>query len=247
MARTLEPAFDTPVNREAFADRPQRTLTPAVAATPAEEAALKALKQNIADLENMIEERDAAMQAALAPAPAPKIGDGKTVLISGTTSGIGRATARRLAQDGYRLILLGRREERLEALREELFTEYATDTHLLIVDIRERDRVVEAIASLPEGWQTIDILLNNAGKAKGFDPIQEGKYEHWEEMIDVNLKGLLSLTREISPLMVARGEGTIINVASTAGKEVYPNGNVYCATKHAVDALTYAMRLDLVK
>ncbi|MEL7162107.1 MAG: SDR family NAD(P)-dependent oxidoreductase, partial [Bacteroidota bacterium] len=103
------------------------------------------------------------------------------------------------------------------------------------------------IAGLPPEWAAIDVLLNNAGKAKGFDPIHSGDQDHWEEMIDVNVKGLLFLTRAVSPSMVSRSTGTIINVASTAGKEVYPNGNVYCATKHAVDALTYAMRLDLVK
>jgi len=218
-----------------------------LAATPAEEATLASLKQNIAKLEAMIEERDAAPQAISAPAAAPGIGAGTTVFISGATSGIGLATARRLAADGYRLILLGRRKDRLEALQSELAAAHDTESHLLIADVRDRKRVGEVIANLPLEWETIDILLNNAGKAKGFDPIHTGDYDHWEEMIDVNLKGLLYLTREISPGMVARGSGTIINVASTAGKEVYPNGNVYCATKHAVDALTYAMRLDLVK
>ncbi|MEM6771112.1 MAG: SDR family NAD(P)-dependent oxidoreductase, partial [Bacteroidota bacterium] len=214
-------------------------------ATASAADALAALKADIAALEEELAAQQ--LQRNLAPATAPKKGNGKTVLISGASSGIGRATARRLAADGYRLILLGRRQERLTALSDELHDAHGTETYLLQVDVRHRTEVEMAIANLPDDWKTIDVLLNNAGKAKGFDPIHTGNYAHWDEMIDVNLKGLLTLTREVSPLMVARGTGTIINVASTAGKEVYPNGNVYCATKHAVDALTYAMRLDLVK
>ncbi|OAV45901.1 NAD(P)-dependent oxidoreductase [Lewinella sp. 4G2] len=173
--------------------------------------------------------------------------EGKTALISGATSGIGRATSVRLAAAGCRLILLARRTARLEELAAELDANYGTECHLITADVRDREKLSRKLSALPEDWKKIDLLLNNAGKAKGFDPIHEGDYDHWDEMIDVNLKGLLTLTREVSPLMVSRGAGTIINVCSTAGKEVYPNGNVYCATKHAVDALTYAMRLDLVK
>ncbi len=171
----------------------------------------------------------------------------KTVLISGATSGIGKATARRLAEDGYRLILLGRREELLDALHDELREAHGTLSHRAQVDVRDREAVGKLLHQLPEEWKQVDILINNAGKAKGFDPIQEGQLDHWDEMIDVNLRGLLYLTRAVTPGMVERGRGMVLNVASTAGKEVYPNGNVYCATKHAVDALTYAMRLDLVK
>ncbi len=236
IAAALEPAFDTATNRAAF-------FSEGVADENASENdVLAALKQNIAHLEQRLNERREE-EAEVAPGP----GAGKIVLISGATSGIGRATARRLAAEDYRLILNGRRRERLEELAQELFREHGTDTYLLELDVRERDEVGMAISELPGEWQHIDLLINNAGKAKGFDPIQEGNLDHWDEMIDVNLKGLLYLTRAVTPGMVERGSGMVINIASTAGKEVYPNGNVYCATKHAVDALTYAMRLDLVK
>lgn len=204
--------------------------------------ALAALKKDIARLEAELAERALANTTRQTPATASQ-----TVFITGATSGIGQATARRLAAAGFRLMLLGRRKERLVALAEELHQHWQTETLILSADVRDRDRIRQLITDLPPAWQNIDVLLNNAGKAKGFDPVHTGNYEHWDEMIDVNLKGLLTLTREVSPRMVARGKGMIINVASTAGKEVYPNGNVYCATKHAVDALTYAMRLDLVK
>jgi len=243
IACSLNPAFKTEANQLAFA-----TVAPVVTAgTPAEEDALAALKRNIASLEAMMAERDAAPEPAPAPAAPPPKGAGKTILISGASAGIGRATARRLAAEGYRLVLIGRRKERLEDLAAELAEAHETETFLLELDVRNNEAVTAAISGLPEEWSTIDVLINNAGKAKGVDPIHEGKIEHWEEMIDVNLKGLLYLTRAISPDMVERQEGTIINVCSTAGKEVYPNGNVYCATKHAVDALTHATRLDLVK
>lgn len=179
--------------------------------------------------------------------PPPGPGAGKIALISGATSGIGHATAKALASDGYHLILTGRREERLHEIGGAISTEYAVECFPLAFDVRDRNAVRSAIEELPEAWRRIHVLINNAGKAKGFDPIHAGEYAHWEEMIDVNLKGLLYLTREVSPLMVELGRGTIINVCSTAGKEVYPNGNVYCATKHAVDALTRGMRLDLVR
>lgn len=240
VACSLNPAFKTAANQQAFAEAPLVT-----AGTPAEEDALAALKRSIADLENMMAERDAAPDPE--PVAPPLIGAGKTILISGASAGIGRATARRMAAEGYRLILIGRRKERLEVLTAELEEAYGTETLLLELDVREQKAIADAISSLPEEWSTIDVLINNAGKAKGVDPIHEGKIEHWEEMIDVNIKGLLYLTRAVSPQMVVREAGTIINVCSTAGKEVYPNGNVYCATKHAVDAITHATRLDLVK
>ncbi len=241
-ATTLNPAFNTEANRKAFAAAPLFA-----SATPAEEDALTALKQNIASLEAMIAERSKAPEPAPAPAAPPKKGTGKTVLISGATSGIGRATARCLAAEGFRLVLLGRRKERLEELAAELAEAHETETLLIKLDVTNREDVSNLPNLFPEAWQTIDFLINNAGKAKGADPIHVGKLDHWDEMIDVNLKGLLYLTRAISPAMVERGAGMIVNVCSTAGKEVYPNGNVYCATKHAVDALTRAMRLDLVK
>ena len=171
----------------------------------------------------------------------------KVVLISGATSGIGNATAQVFARNGYRLILTGRRTERLAEIKADFEKNYPTEVQTLEFDVRKIDAAQAAIASLGEAWNSIDILINNAGLAKGFDPIHEGKLEDWETMIDTNVKGLLYLTRLISPGMVARQKGHIINVCSTAGHEVYPNGNVYCATKHAVDALTKGMRLDLYK
>lgn len=197
---------------------------------------LQALKTNVERLEELIHQQEEQKQ--------PK-GTDQTVLITGGTSGIGRATAEKYAAHGFRIIITGRRKERLEELQQQWQNEYGVEVYCLNFDVRDADEVQSAISSLPEEWFDIDILVNNAGKAKGFDPIHEGQLDHWEEMIDTNLKGLLYLTRVISPRMVARGKGHIINVASTAGKEVYPNGNVYCATKHAVDALTKAMRLDL--
>jgi NADP-dependent 3-hydroxy acid dehydrogenase YdfG len=239
LACSLDPTYYTPANQRAFFATPME-----ISSASGKLDALAALKENIAQLESALLERQAE---ELAAEDQRGPGDGITVLISGATSGIGRATARRLAAEGYRIIALGRRMDRLEELEQELKEAHQTETHLLQLDVRDRTVVGQAIAGLPEEWNTVDILINNAGKAKGFDPIHSGNYDHWEEMIDVNLKGLLYLTREVSPGMVARGKGMILNVASTAGKEVYPNGNVYCATKHAVDALTYAMRLDLVK
>ena len=247
-ASRLDPELNTERNNAAF---PEATPAPAASTDRSAEDhdLLLSLQEKVAALEQELTRRPSAAKTSTAPASAPekKPGQGKTVLISGATSGIGRASARRLARAGYRLILLGRRSERLEELSNELADKYGTETFNLQVDVRHREEVRMAIANLPHAWKNIDVLLNNAGKAKGFDPVHTGNYAHWDEMIDVNLKGLLTLTREVSPLMVARKTGTIINVCSTAGKEVYPNGNVYCATKHAVDALTYAMRLDLVK
>lgn len=171
----------------------------------------------------------------------------KVVLITGATSGIGKATASLFAQNGFRVILTGRRAERLAALKEEFENKFPTEIETLVFDVRKIDDAQAAIASLSENWNSIDILINNAGLAKGFDPIHEGKLEDWNTMIDTNVKGLLYMTRFISPSMVARRKGHIINVCSTAGHEAYPKGNVYCATKHAVDALTKGMRLDLYK
>ena len=171
----------------------------------------------------------------------------KVVLVSGATSGIGQATANLFASHGFRVIITGRRTERLAALKEEFEKKYPTEIETLEFDVRNIDAAQAAIASLDDRWNSIDILINNAGLAKGFDPIHEGKLEDWETMIDTNIKGLLYLTRMIAPGMVARKKGHIINVCSTAGHEAYPNGNVYCATKHAVDALTKGMRLDLYK
>jgi NADP-dependent 3-hydroxy acid dehydrogenase YdfG/Flp pilus assembly protein TadD len=170
---------------------------------------------------------------------------GKTILITGATSGIGRATAELFAENGYRIIITGRREERLDLLKTDFENRFGTDVRILPFDVRNVAEVKAAIDSLESEWQEIDILLNNAGLAKGTGPIHQGDIDHWEQMIDTNIKGLLYMTRAIAPHMVSNQEGHIINIASSAGKEVYPGGNVYCATKHAVDALTRAMRIDL--
>ncbi|MEO1410001.1 MAG: SDR family NAD(P)-dependent oxidoreductase [Bacteroidota bacterium] len=175
----------------------------------------------------------------------PVAEDIKTVLITGATSGIGLATAQVFAERGHRIIMTGRRADRLEALQSQLQEHYQVETQTLCFDVRQRSSVSTALDELGADWSEIDILINNAGLARGFAAIHEGDIEDWETMIDTNIKGLLYMTRVVSPWMVARGRGHIINVASTAGKEVYPKGNVYCATKFAVDALTKSMRLDL--
>jgi NADP-dependent 3-hydroxy acid dehydrogenase YdfG len=170
----------------------------------------------------------------------------KIALITGASSGIGKATAIRFAQSGkYKLILCGRRKERLHELADELHITYGTQSYTLSFDIRVESEVSAAIDLLPDEFADIDLLLNNAGLALGFDPIHEGKLAHWETMIDTNVKGLLYMTRIVSRKMVERRSGHIINICSTAGKEVYPKGNVYCATKFGVDALTRAIRQDL--
>ena len=173
--------------------------------------------------------------------------DAKTVLITGATSGIGRATAEILAKEGYNLILTGRREERLEEMSVRFNQDFTGSTRTLVFDITKLSEVEKAVQSIDNEWFNVDILLNNAGLGLGLHPIHEAIMEHWETMIDTNIKGLLYMTRLISPRMVEKKSGHIINLCSTAGKEAYPNGNVYCATKFAVDALTKCMRLDLHK
>jgi len=168
----------------------------------------------------------------------------KTALITGATSGIGEATARTLAKTGYRLILCGRRKERLERLVEELKSQ--TELTTLCFDVRDRKAVVGAISSLSPTWNQIDVLINNAGNAHGLAPVQSGDPEDWDAMIDINVKGLLNVSHAIIPGMVERGRGHIINIGSIAGKETYPQGNVYCASKSPVDAVTKGMRLDLL-
>lgn len=219
-----------------------------------EKDALEALKANIARLEALLEEREQQELEALEAAaqvepeeipPATPVKVDKTVLISGATSGIGKATAVVFAQNGYRLILTGRRIERLREVQAHLQTEYGAEVEILSFDVQDAEATKAAIDSLQGVWKDIDILINNAGKAKGFSSIHEGNLAHWEEMIDTNIKGLLYLTRMVSPLMVARGSGHIINVGSNAGNEMYPNGNVYSATKAAVYALTKGIRYDL--
>ena len=167
----------------------------------------------------------------------------KTALITGATSGIGRATAILFAKNGYKIIICGRREERLLQLKKELSE--CTEVHILVFDVRDKKAVFETINSLPEAFSKIDILINNAGNAHGLDPIQNGDLDDWDAMIDINVKGLLYVSKAIIPQMMERKSGHIINIGSIAGKEVYPNGNVYCASKHAVDALNQSMRMDL--
>lgn len=167
------------------------------------------------------------------------------VLITGATSGIGKATAEIFAKNGYRLMLTGRRVDRLVALKNQFEASYGTDVLLLPFDVRDHGAVEAALTNLPDAYKAVDILVNNAGLAKGLSPIHEGNLDHWETMIDTNIKGLLYVTRLISPGMVERRKGHIINICSSAGREAYPNGNVYCATKFAVDALTKSMRFDL--
>ena len=167
----------------------------------------------------------------------------KTAFITGATSGIGKSTAQLFASKGIRLIICGRRKEQLLKLQKEL--EPLTDVYTLNFDVRDKNAVSNAIDSLPQEYSHIDILINNAGNAHGLDPINKGSLEDWDAMLDINVKGLLYVSRAILPKMVERKSGHIINIGSTAGKEVYPNGNVYCASKHAVDAINQGMRIDL--
>ena len=167
----------------------------------------------------------------------------KTALITGATSGIGKATAHEFARQNIRLILCGRRQERLNSLEKELSS--IVEVCTLKFDVGQREAVFEAIASLPNNFKKIDILINNAGNAHGLDPIQEGNLDDWDAMMHSNVNGLLYVSKAIIPQMVHRESGHIINIGSSAGREVYPKGNVYCASKHAVAAITEGMRIDL--
>jgi 3-hydroxy acid dehydrogenase/malonic semialdehyde reductase len=170
----------------------------------------------------------------------------KIAMITGATAGIGKATAKILAKNNFNVIITGRRAELLKQIKEEIETESGSKVLALNFDVRNNNEVVGAIESLPDKWKEIDVLVNNAGLASGLNKIHEGDLSDWEKMIDTNIKGLLYITRAVSPGMVKRNTGHIINIGSIAGKEVYENGNVYCGTKHAVDALTKGMRIDLV-
>ncbi|MCL7752364.1 SDR family NAD(P)-dependent oxidoreductase [Polaribacter sp. Z022] len=169
----------------------------------------------------------------------------KTAFITGATSGIGKATAEIFAKNNIRLVVCGRRKERLDVLKKELseFTEVAT----LHFDVSKRNEVENAINSLPDNFKKIDILINNAGNAHGLSSIQNGSLDDWDAMMDINVKGLLYVSKAIIPQMTERNSGFIVNIGSIAAKDVYPNGNVYCASKHAVDALNKGMRIDLNK
>ena len=167
-------------------------------------------------------------------------------LITGATSGFGEACAHRFAKEGYNLLLNGRRKDRLESLQQTLESRFGVDVHLLPFDVRDGAEVAAAIESLPEPWKEIDVLVNNAGLALGRDLFHEASLEDWNTMIDTNLKGLLFVSRAVVPHMIRRKRGHIINIGSIAGKESYERGNVYCATKAAVDALSRGMRMDLL-
>ncbi|MGE0587987.1 MAG: SDR family NAD(P)-dependent oxidoreductase [Cyclobacteriaceae bacterium] len=169
--------------------------------------------------------------------------DKRIALITGATSGIGEATARLLAKNNFKLIICGRRKERLTSLQTDLSK--LTEVTTLSFDVRNRTEVEDALRSLPDGWKKIEVLINNAGNAHGLDPIQSGNVDDWDAMMDINVKGLLYVSREIIPGMVERKGGHIINLGSIAGKEAYVNGNVYCGSKFAVDAITKGMRIDL--
>jgi len=170
----------------------------------------------------------------------------KIALITGATSGLGEAIALRLADEGYNVIITGRRKERLEELEKEIILKSKSKVASLSFDVRDYEQVAAAITGLPDEWKNIDVLVNNAGLAVGLSPIHEGVVDDWERMIDTNVKGLLYVTRIVSPVMVLRKSGHIINIGSIAGKNVYPNGGVYCATKHAVNALSQGMRMDFL-
>lgn len=170
----------------------------------------------------------------------------KTVLITGATSGIGMACARLFAANGYQLIITGRRKERLEDLENELIKEYNSKVLALCFDVRSYAECEAAFNAIHAANLHIDVLINNAGLAAGLTPIQDGELGNWERMIDTNIKGLLYITKLTTPMMIERKKGHIINIASIAGKEAYPNGNVYCATKAAVDSLSKTMRIDLL-
>ena len=170
----------------------------------------------------------------------------KTILITGATSGFGKATAELFAQDGHRLILTGRRKERLDKLSLELQSNHKIDVLPLCFDIRDQQATSLALDTLTSSWKKVDVLVNNAGLASGLDKIQDGNPADWNDMIDTNVKGLLYVSKAIIPLMIANEKGHIINIGSTAGKEVYEKGGVYCASKHAVDAITKGMRIDLL-
>ncbi|MDY6800548.1 MAG: SDR family NAD(P)-dependent oxidoreductase [Bacteroidota bacterium] len=171
----------------------------------------------------------------------------KIALITGATSGIGRATAKKLAQNNFDVIITGRRKELLEDLKEEIQSQSSGKVYILTFDVRDNEAVNQAIESLPDDWQNIEVLVNNAGLAVGLNHIYEGDIDDWERMIDTNIKGLLYMTRKIAPGMIEKKRGHIINIGSTAGREVYEKGNVYCSTKHAAIALTQAMRIDMLE
>jgi 3-hydroxy acid dehydrogenase/malonic semialdehyde reductase len=171
---------------------------------------------------------------------------GQVVFVTGASSGIGAACARAFAAEGARLLLLARRRDRMDAAVPSLRGLGAADVHVVTADVRDAAAVAHAVDGLPASWKAVEILVNNAGLSRGLDKLQEGLISDWDEMIDTNVKGLLYVDRAVVPLMVARGRGTVIHLGSLAGRQVYPGGNVYCASKHAVRALTEGLRLDVL-
>jgi len=170
----------------------------------------------------------------------------KIALITGATAGIGEATAELFAREGYNLILTGRRNDRLEKLAGHLNKKYNVEVATSSFDVSNRADVVENLEGLPAKWKKVNVLVNNAGLSQGLDPVDKGDMDDWDRMIDTNIKGLLYVTKVVSNWMITNGHGHIVNIGSIAGKEVYANGNVYCASKHAVDALSQGMRIDLL-
>ncbi len=170
----------------------------------------------------------------------------KTVFITGCTSGFGKAIAQKFAAEGHRIVITGRRADRLEALKQELEAAYQTEVLALVFDVRDRKACFDAVAQLPANWQQIDVLINNAGLALGRDSFENANLDDWDTMLDTNVKGLANMTKALLPLLIERKQGHIINMGSIAGKEVYQNGNGYCASKYAVDALSQSMRVDLL-
>lgn len=171
----------------------------------------------------------------------------KTVLITGATSGFGKACAEKFAANGYNVIITGRRKERLDELQQQLQEQHSVKSLALAFDVQDKQAVFSAIEGLPAEWQQIDVLVNNAGLALGRDYFEEADMDDWETMLDTNVKGLLYVSRAVIPFMQKRTGGHIINIGSTAGKEVYEKGNVYCATKYAVNAISQSMRIDLLR
>jgi len=171
----------------------------------------------------------------------------KIAMITGATAGIGKATAYKFAKEHYNLILTGRRVAILDEVSKDLEQTYGITVYKMELDVRDKNEVEKQINALPDIWKNIDILVNNAGLAVGLNPIQDGLIEDWERMIDTNIKGLLYVSRAISPLMIKNEKGHIVNIGSIAGRDAYPNGNVYCGTKAAVDSITRGMRIDLLK
>lgn len=171
----------------------------------------------------------------------------KIAIITGATAGFGKATAEKFAEQNYNLVITGRRAERLAELARNLSEKYKTETICLDFDVRDRDAVRESLGTLPKEWRNVDVLVNNAGLALGLNPLNEGDFNDWDQMIDTNVKGLLYVSEMVMPWMIEQQKGHIINVGSIAGTEVYPGGNIYCASKHAVNAISKGMRIDLLK